>query len=150
MIVTIREPEPLDVQRVACAMRWIDVIECRVAGHTPVQALITAKKQSVMCWTGDVDGWPEAMFGVVPISASTGLGSPWFLGSARARKAQRLFLSEAPKYLERIETLFPRLEGMVSANNHSARRWLVRMGFDVEKRYQVLSGEPMQHFRKGF
>lgn len=150
MKVLFREPEPRDPDRVSVLMRPIDIVECRVAGLTPWQALKQSVKTSALCWTGEVDGWPEAMFGVVPISVATGLGAPWFLGSNKARRSARLFLVEAPKYLARIEALFPRLEGHVSMNNDAARRWLVRMGFVVEKSYQIIDGEPMLRFTKGF
>jgi hypothetical protein len=151
MQVLIRDATAQDTCRVSITMREIDVAECRAAGHTPAQALDNALKMSALCWTGEVDGWPEAMFGVAPLSASTGIGSPWFLGSNKARKAQRAFLREAPEYLARIEALFPRLEGMVSERNTSARRWLVRMGFSIETHYRVLMhGEQMMRFSKGF
>lgn len=150
MIVTIREPQELDVERVATIMREIDRAECRAAGHSPWAALTEARDMSVLCWTGEVDGWPHAMFGVAPVSVMGGVGAPWFLGSDTARKAQRQFLRGAPKYLARIEAVFPKLEGYVSTRNHSAKRWLARMGFQVENEYQVLNGEPMSHFSKGF
>lgn len=150
MNVLIREPQALDVVRVATIMRPIDVEECRACGHTPLEALIEAQRVSALCWTGEIDGWPEAMFGVAPASLIGGLGAPWLLGSNKARKAQRQFLREAPKYLAKIEALFPRLEGMVSVRNTAAIRWLARMGFSVEDWYQVnMGGEPFYRFVKG-
>lgn len=150
MQVLIREPQELDAERVATIMREIDRAECRASGHSPWGALTEAQDMSVLCWTGEVDGWPHAMFGVAPVSVLGGVGAPWFLGSDTARKAQRQFLREAPKYLARIEAVFPKLEGYVSTRNHSAKRWLARMGFQVENEYQVLNSEPMAHFTKGF
>jgi hypothetical protein len=146
----VGEPEPADTGKVAVLMCDIDVAECRAAGHTPWQALHTAYRSSALCWTGEVNGWPQAMFGVVPGSLASGLGYPWFLGSNTARKAMRHFLREAPQYITRMEALFPRLEGMVSTRNSSAIRWLVRMGFVVEDAVTVLRGEPMARFSKGF
>lgn len=149
-MIAIREPQPRDIERIAVTMRPIDVAECRAAGHTPWQALGEAQRSSVLVWTGEVNGWPEAMFGVAPGNIVNGLGYPWFLGSERARKNARGFMHLAPLYLARIEVLFPRLEGTVSVRNTSALRWLVRMGFHVERHYTVLMrGEPMHRFTKG-
>lgn len=147
--VLIREPEPLDTERVATIMRAIDRRECRAAGLSPWGALVEAQRMSALCWTGEVDGFPHAMFGVVPTSAATGVGSPWFLGSEVARRNARLFLVEAPKYLARIETIFPRLEGYVHAENKAAHRWLLRMGFNIEYWSRLMNGEPMFSFTKG-
>jgi hypothetical protein len=148
--VLIRDPQDLDVERVSVLMREIDKAECRAAGYSPWAALTEACETSVLCWTGEVDGWPHAMFGVAPVSVMGGVGAPWFLGSEQARRAARLFLREAPKYIARIEAVFPKLEGYVSTRNHSAKRWLARMGFQVENEYHVFNGEPMSHFTKGF
>lgn len=150
MNVTFREAEPSDIGRVAVTMAPIDVIECRVAGHTPFQALEHAYRRSFLLWTGVVDGWPQAMFGVVPGDIIGGIGYPWFLGSRTARKAQRLFLTEAPGYLRRIEMLFPKLEGAVHQDNHAAIRWLQRLDFVLELPATLVGGEPMCRFHKGF
>ena len=131
-------------------MAKIDVAECRAAGNGPYRALELAKAGSVMCWTGVIDGRPEAMFGVVPGSMITGLGYPWLLGTDKARSAQRLWLATAPGYVARIEALFPRLEGRVSQRNLVAIRWLRRLGFVVDADPRDFRGEPMLHFHKGF
>lgn len=150
MTVAFRKPQPLDVERVATLMREIDRRECKAVGLSPWGALDGAVDASVLCWTGEVDGFPHAMFGVVPSSAATGIGSPWFLGSEEARKNARLFLAEAPKYLAQIEAIFPRLEGRVHVENQAGHRWLLRMGFRVDFRYHTMNGEPLFRFTKGF
>jgi len=151
MTVTYRLAQPGDVERIAVAMCDIDVAECAAGGHTPWQALSNAKRQSVICWTGEIDGWPEAMFGVVPGSIMGGHGYPWFLGSNKARSRQRLFLTDAPRFLAPIETVFPRLEGCVAVRNTAAIRWLRRLGFVVEDHaILIMRGEPMHRFVKGF
>lgn len=151
MKVTIREAAVGDVERVAVLMAPMDVLECKAAGNTPWQGLTRARQQSALCWTGEIDGEPEALFGIVPGVVLAGIGYPWFLGSERARKAQRQFLVEAPRYLHLMETIFPNMEGAVHAHNAAAHRWLIRLGFHVEDWYQrEMNGEPMLRFFKGF
>jgi hypothetical protein len=150
-VLLIREPQAQDVERIAVCMAEIDVAECRAASHTPWQGLSEAKAMSALVWTGEVDGWPEAMFGVVSGSAVTGLGHPWLLGTTRARRQVRAFMQDAPGYLQRIEALFPRLTGRVAARNTAAIRWLCRLGFVVETHWTIRQqGELMHEFRKGF
>lgn len=151
MTLLIREVRPGDVERVSVLMREVDRAECRAAGQTPWQSLNKAVALSALSWTGELKGWPHAIFGVVSGSAVTGLGHPWFLGSNDARRQQRAFLRVAPGYLGQIELMFPRLTGQVSQRNVAAIRWLRRMGFVVEDRWSFLrGGEPMFDFRKGF
>lgn len=150
MNVVFRSVEMRDVDRIAVSMAPVDVLECKVGGHSPAQALFKAKHESALCWTGEIDGWPEAMFGVVPSTILGGKGYPWFLGSRKARRAQKLFLVEAPKYLARIELIFPKLEGYVHLDNAAAIRWLQRLGFVLDLPSVKISGEPMLRFSKGF
>lgn len=150
MNLVYRPIEPQDNGRVAVIMAPLDVDECKALGYTPWQALAAAEKASAFSWTGEIDGWPEAMFGVVPGNYVTGLGHPWFLGSRKARFMRREFLRDAPEFLARIEALFPRLDGYVSARNTTAIRWLHRMGFVVQDETTLMRGEPMRRFLKGF
>lgn len=151
MTLLIRPPQAGDIERLAVSMAQIDVAECRAAGHGPWQALSRARDESHMVWTGEINGWPHAMFGVVPLSLATGRGAPWFLGSETARTQGRALLKFAPIYLQTMETLYPRLEGHVAERNRRAIRWLRYLGFVVEDHYAVvMRGEPMLHFKKGF
>lgn len=150
MKVDIRHFQPGDIDRIAVTMSPIDVLECKVAGHSPAQALANAHKTSALSWTGEIDGWPEAMFGVVPRSMLSEYGYPWFLGSNRARRAQRQFLTLAPKVLAMIEYVYPKLEGVVHLDNTAAIRWLQRLDFVLDLPATKISGEPMLRFHKGF
>lgn len=149
-MLEIRATQPGDVEKLSVIMHPLDIAECRAMGQTPWGALHAGRRLSTLVWTGAVNGWPEAMFGVVPVSYASGRGRPWFLGSTAARKQQRAFLREAPQYLEEMEKLFPRLDNWVSVRNTSALRWLRRLGFVVEHKPKVFNGEPMLHFHKGF
>lgn len=147
-MITIREVRPGDIEKVAVLMRDMDVRECRAAGFTPYQGLFTAARQSALAWCGEVDGLPEALFGVTTSSFLLDTGYPWFLGSERARSNARAFLTVAPQYVARIEAMFPHLEGLVHAENRPAILWLRRLGFVVETEIVHSNGEPLHPFRK--
>lgn len=147
--VTFREPTRFDVGFIGARMAKIDRLECAVYGRSPTEALALAMDASVLCWTGCMNGLPQAMFGVTPVSLLTGWGRPWFLGTDKARKAQREFLTMAPDFLARIEVIFPKLDNYVHQSNGAAIRWLRRLGFVVETELQDHGGEPMLRFYKG-
>lgn len=150
-MITFREPRAADAHDVAVVMAEIDVAECRAMGFAPWPALYQGMMQSAICWTGEIDGEPNAMFGLVVGSAVTDLGHPWFLGSEKARRNARAFLEIAPDYLRRMEVFCSRLDGHVAQRNRPAIRWLRRMGFVVEEQEPILMrGEPMLRFHKGF
>lgn len=150
-MIAFRQPQPADVGYIADSMAEIDVAECAAMGFTPAQALKEGYAHSLISWTADVDGEPQAMFGLLMGSAVTDLGHPWFLGTAAARHHARAFLEIAPDYLRRMEVFCARLDGYVSARNRPAIRWLRRMGFVVEEeQQQVMRGETMLRFHKGF
>lgn len=146
MTPSFRAPSQFDAWWIAERMAEIDARECAAFGLEPLAALDQAMAQSILCWTGEIGGMPEAMFGVVPANLSTGWGRPWFLGTERARSNARAFLRIAPIYLNRIAAIFPRLDNYVHRDNAAAIRWLERMGFVVETKSTDFGGEPMLHF----
>jgi hypothetical protein len=148
-MITFRTPSRFDLWWIAEHMAPIDRLECAAFGLSPIRALNQAYETSILLWVGNVEGMPEAVFGVVPVNLSTGWGRPWFLGTERARSNARAFLEIAPQYLERISAIFPRLDNYVHQDNGAAIRWLRRMGFVVETTPEHFGGQPMLHFYSG-
>lgn len=148
--VVFRPVQMGDVEKVAVMMREIDALECRVFGHTPYEGLKLGVTQSAVSWTVEIDGWPEVILGVVPVSLVGGRGRPWLLGTPSAYKARRAFLSMAPEYVAKMEALFPRLDNLIAQRNRTSIRWLQWLGFVVEGKAVHYRGEPMLRFHKGF
>lgn len=119
------------VNTIARRMRAIDALECEAGGRTPKQALRDGCLFSDKAWTALVDGRPEAMFGVLTISAVEGLGSPWMLGTDVVLRHARALLLHGPHYVDAMRDSIPRLRNLVSCDNGPAIRLLRKLGFTV-------------------
>ena len=149
MRLDFRPSKPRDIRHIAPRMGHWDVIECRAVGHTPAQALRLGMAASLTCYTGVVDGRPEAMFGVVPGSMIDGVGSPWFLGTDHARLYSAPFLRRSAPFLQEMQAQFPCLHNRVHRDNARSIRWLHRMGFTIGTDLLYVGGEPMLAFWRG-
>jgi ribosomal protein S18 acetylase RimI-like enzyme len=126
----------------------MDRLECGVFGLKPEPALELAAIGSLKCWTGDLDGKPEAMFGVTADDLLSGIGRPWLLGTDRSIRAGRAWLTVAPSYVEQMAQGFRLLENWVHQSNIASQHWLRRLGFTIETEAQAVSGAPMLKFWK--
>jgi len=110
-------------------MRDADIVECRALGQSPKQALREGLIASTFCLTALVDGWPEAMFGLVVTNALAGEGTPWMLGTEAIYDHPRAMLRWGPRFVAAMLDSTPALSNLVSADNARAIRFLQRMGF---------------------
>lgn len=116
---------------IAANMRGHDLLELEASGRDPFDAMLKGWKTSTKCWTGLVDGVPAIMFGVAPISALTGHGSPWLLGTPDALKIKRNFLLNSVGYVKEMLRLYPQLTNYVDCRNRQSVRWLKWLGFQL-------------------
>jgi hypothetical protein len=146
--VLIRPTEPGDAARLFANLRASDLAECRAYGHPDIAASIASCVDlSVLCWTGLVDGELAAIFGVAPINALTGVGSPWMLGTPVLDRHQRILVRRTPENIAPMLKMFPHLVNYVHAKNTTSVRWLRRLGFTLHEAvpYGPL-GEPFHPF----
>lgn len=148
MRVEYRAASPADTLRIARDMREIEVLECQSAGLAPRQALRLGLAASSIAWTATIDGKPEAMFGVVPVSVILGEGRPWMLSTYRAARAARHLLADPWPFLEHVHALFPVLANKVHAHNVASIRWLTRLGFVVEPELVHIGDQPFRRFHR--
>jgi hypothetical protein len=118
-------------------MRQADREECRALGRTPKEALRMGLKASLYSLSAiEDDGGVTAMFGLTVVSALGGVARPWFLGTDRVFEHQRALLCTGPKIIHWWTSEFPRLENIVSVDNHAAirllRHWGARVGGAIE------------------
>lgn len=148
MIELVRA-SPAHVGVIANRMRVADVEEARAFGHTPKQALRLGLMASDEAWTAKLNGRPEAMFGLVTVSALDGLARPWFLGTEavydNGRAMLRMGLGITGRWLDSNR----RLENLVSASNSRAIRLLGRWGFTIEDDTMIVGGVPFHKFWAG-
>lgn len=130
MIVTARHAHPDDINLIASNMRDGDKAEIAAShGLRPEIALRLCCASSSWLRTGTIDGEPFCMFGVAPYSVLTGAGTPWLLGTDRAREVPKDFLRQSRALLPVMSKGFSRLENLVDARNDMSIRWLKWLGF---------------------
>lgn len=133
------------VATIANRMRTIDRLECRIAGHSPKDALRLGLMASTICWTATVDGRPEAMFGACPISTVEGRGRAWLLMTEDAIRFRTAMLRLGWRYTQALHRHFAILENHVYADNDIALRWLARLGYAIGD-VDVINDHPMRGF----
>ena len=117
-----------DVAHVANAMRVRDVEEIRAAsGESPLEALTGGVRASTYSWAVCDDTGPFALFGVSPFVGD--VGSPWMLATDRVKFHKRIFIEDAPHYIQLMQDRYPILLNYVDARHIDSLRWLRRMGF---------------------
>lgn len=127
-------------------MRVADVIESRALGYTPKQALRTGLRGSLIALTAKVDGRPEAMMGLTPISLIDGAGRPWMLGTDVIYRHGRELLTFGPGIIAAMRDSSRFLHNVVSADNGRAIRLLKRWGFAVGDEVTMIGGVPFLTF----
>ena len=137
-------PSSLDhVLIISQNMREDDLIELEALGHNdPYIALNKSFDLTKRPWTATLEGEPIFMFGVVPISELTGLGSPWLLGTEGITKAKRQFIKECRIYMSMMLEEYPRLSNCVDCRNEVSIRWLKWLGFEFKEAVRIgVNGE---------
>lgn len=122
------------VAAVAENMRDEDRMELMACGHkSPHKALTDSLQVSSLAWTAIVGDEPVAMFGVAPVSALGGIGSPWMLGTDGILDISLpQFVRECRSYLSTMLRLYPHLTNHVDCRNKVSLRWLKWLGFKFD------------------
>lgn len=134
------------VGTIAARMRDIDRMEVAAFGRTPKRALRLGIMGSTIAMTAKVEGKPEAMFGVVPVSLLDGLGSPWFLGTDEVYRHGRELVAWGPELVGKMLDSSPHLSNVVMAANGRAIRLLRRWGFVMGDEAKMIGGHAFLDF----
>lgn len=127
--IEIRKALPGDVPEVAGRMREEDRREVWAASmSTPEGALELSFEKSAIVWTGLIDGRPEAMFGVAPMSLLGNNGTAWLLGTPELGKIPRTFMIESRAFVRAMLEVFPVVINFVDQRNAPSLRWLRWLG----------------------
>ena len=134
MTAYVVDARPEHILIVAEKMRHADVAEIWAAGrNTPRSALRSSLAMSSYCKTIMLGEKPIAMFGVTPLSAITGHGVPWMLGTHEIESMPMRFLRGSVSYLKDMARGFSYLENWVDARNKVSINWLRWLGFVIVK-----------------
>jgi hypothetical protein len=144
--VEIVAASPAHVGTIAARMRAADVAECRAFGHSPRQALRSGLMGSTISLTAKVEGRPEAMIGLAPVSLIEGKGTPWMLGTDAIHRQARALLTIGPAIIARFLDSSPSLANLVSARNDRALRLLKALGFEIGDEVEMIGGIPFLGF----
>lgn len=125
---------------VAARMREADRLECIALGRLPKEALRIGLRTSLKPLTVLIDGRPEAMLGVMPLSLIKGSGLAWMLGTEDLYRQKRALVTWGPEVLGWIADGLRDLSNIVSAENDRAIRFLRFLGFHVGGPVQVHGG----------
>lgn len=114
-------------------------------GHDPKSALRTGLLGATVAWTAMIDGRPEAMCGVTPLSVVEGRGQPWLLMTDTAARHRKALVRLGWIYTQALHRHYPILENWVHADNSPSIRWLTRLGYAIGA-VDVIRGHPMRPF----
>lgn len=146
-MIEVVPSSPAHIGTLASRIRPIDRDECAIIGMTPREALRAGIQTSETCWTVKIDGRPEAMFGVVPVSVLEGRGRIWMLMTEDGARQHRAIVRLGNLYTAALARHYRILENHVHARNDKAIRWLSRLGFHVGQ-VDVIRGQPMRPFTR--
>ena len=132
--------ERAHIPELAARLREWDVTECRAMGHEPAAALRDGLARSLWALTALVDGKPEAMMGVVPLSIIEGTGVPWMLGTEVVYRHGRDLLRYGPAILSEMQETFPVMSNFVGADNARAIRLLRHWGWRISSKRVCVGG----------
>jgi len=125
--------------------RPADVIELwDFACVTPAQAMYHGLNQARLARTGFIDGEAVCMMGVNTVSAVSGIGRPWLIGTNLIDKYAKTFLRRCRPVVEEMMSDYKRLENYIDVRNVKAIAWLEWLSFEMA------DPQPMGIYRKPF
>lgn len=136
-----------DCFELAPKLRPSDLAELTAAGSPSALASLMSglTKGTSITVAGD-DGEPLMMFGVVPDPRDNLVGFIWALASTKAIKHRRMFLTDAPRWVEQFQKQFPILTNFTDCRNREHHRWLQWSGFTFINKLDSPKGQPFYEF----
>lgn len=133
-MVEFRAVRPDDPVELVVKMRQADIDELTALGIQDfVECVRGSVARSVFAYTIEADGEIVAIMGVAPaLGLFDAIGLPWMLGTDLVRRHQRVLMRACRPYIQRMLRAYPHLFNVVHAENHTAKRWLKRVGFTLQ------------------
>ena len=132
MSIAVKDTQLADFLWVANNLRQADREEvAAVSGRTPMQSLSYAWEFCPYMKTGFVDEVPFLIFGVGPAPRQKDTGLVWMLATnyLAAPKCRRALARHSRKWVEDMQSLYPRLTNKTDLRNTAHHRWLKWCGF---------------------
>jgi hypothetical protein len=151
MKVEIVQARVSHIPHIAARIRPADEVELwDFACVTPAQAMYHGLNQARIAKTGFINGEAVAMFGCNTVSAVSGVGRPWLIGTDLLDKYPKTFLRRCRPGIEKMFADYKRLENYIDVRNVKAIAWLTWLGFEMgEPEPMGLYKKPFIKFHKG-
>lgn len=145
MNVDIVQAKVSHIPHIAARIRSADQRELwDFACVSPAQAMYYGLNQSRIAKTGFIDGEAVCMFGCNTVSAVSGIGRPWMVGTTLLDKYATTFLRRCAPEVEEMFQSYKRLENYIDVRNVKAISWLRWLQFEMGE------PEPMGIFKTSF
>ena len=113
----------------------------------PEDAIYISIKSAFKSFTVLIDGRPEIIFGINPISLVGNDAIIWMLSSERINDIGRRFAKHTRRYINYFLSLYSNLYNFVIVENHTSIKWLKINGAKFEKPIPYgISGKPFMRF----
>jgi hypothetical protein len=145
----IREVLAGDAEQLLANLRQADADEAdALLGPGQIhQALHHSIERSTMVWTGAVEDAVAFIFGVSPLSALSGQGQPWMVGTPLVDRHRCALGRLTPLYIARMLAAYPTLINVVDERNMKSKAWLRRAGFKLLPAIPMgTAGQPFHPF----
>lgn len=116
-------------ERMAPVMRKEDSTEVLALGYSPLEALHSAVKESMIAEAALLGEDVVAMWGAIPQTQLGHKALMWMLGTDLVPKHPRELLRGSKSFVEHIQSKYPLLECLVDKRYEKAVRWIEWMGF---------------------
>ena len=144
--VRIITPNQEHIDDLAPRLKHIDKLECYYMGGLDINTSIRLSvKQSETSYVALVDGVPQVIWGIVPMSNFYKNYRPWMLSSDWIFNNKKLFWYFSLKYVHEMKKKARYLENHVLADNKFSIRWLKHLGFTIHE-IQVINGKLWNKF----
>ena len=123
--VKVRVSEIEDITHIYRNMRDSDRNEIWASNHIfPMEALTSGFKNSVLCYTIELDGRAIAMFGCVPNTLIGEEASIWLLATDELSKIRKKFVKQSKAFINLMLEFYPHLMNYVDERNKESIKWL--------------------------
>ncbi len=142
--ITITETCPFHLREMAETMQSESAERAMRFGTTPLKALWSNYRRSIICKSLFINGKLAAIFGISGIVFSE-VGTPWICMTPETEQYPMRVAFRFKKELEQMSKMFPVLEDYLDENNEKGIRFMQLMGFNVSKNTIEVNG---MKFRK--
>jgi len=115
-------------------LRSGDARELEAAEGGPIDSVfcvVDSFENSRWCNVALLDDEPAVIYGVAPSPAILDSGSPWLLGTSKAKKLRKQFITRSKSEVEMMLVSYPFLHNLVHSKNLLSIKWLIWLGFKV-------------------